>query len=186
MAKTTLTAPIGGVIANLKAQVGGATGSDPVCTVINDGSLLAEFTVLEGELPLIGVGDEVEVTPFAGGSPTKGRVSEINPMVDENGMVKVWATINGGRGLIDGMNVRVSVRRALEEALVVPKTAVVLRSGRQVAFTLSGGKAMWCYVTTGLENLDSYTITDGLAPGDTVIVTGNVNLAHEAPVKVIK
>ncbi len=74
----------------------------------------------------------------------------------------------------------------MAEALVIPKSAVVLRSGRQVVFTLDGDKAMWHYVTTGLENLDQYTVTDGLAPGMTVITSGNINLAHETPVKVVK
>ena len=45
---------------------------------------------------------------------------------------------------------------------------------------------MWNYVTTGLENLTEYTVTgEGLAEGAEVITTGNVNLAHEAPVVVI-
>ena len=45
------------------------------------------------------------------------------------------------------------------------------------------------WVQTGLENSDSYSLVetaDGLKEGDVVIVTGNVNLAHEAPVKVIE
>lgn len=126
------------------------------------------------------------MTPFSGGETRQGRVAEINPMVDENGMVRVWASVDGGNGLIDGMNVRVSVKRAVAETLVVPKSAVVLRSGRQVIFTLDGDKAMWNYVTTGLENLSEYTVTEGLTPGMTIITSGNVNLAHESPVKIVK
>lgn len=38
------------------------------------------------------------------------------------------------------MNVRVSVHRSLGEQLVIPKSAVVLRSGKQVVFTLKDGK----------------------------------------------
>ena len=37
-----------------------------------------------------------------------------------------------------------------------------------------------------VENMEEYTITDGLEEGMEVITTGNVNLAHEAPVRVIK
>ena len=84
------------------------------------------------------------------------------------------------------MNVRVSIHRSLGKQLVVPKSAVVLRSGKQVVFTLTEDKAYWNYVHTGLENADSYTIVDGLKEGDTVITSGNINLAHEAPVKVIE
>ena len=59
----------------------------------------------------------------------------------------------------------------------------MLRQGRQVVFTLQGDQAIWNYVQTGLENADTYTILEGLKEGDEVIVTGNVNLAHEAKVK---
>ena len=84
------------------------------------------------------------------------------------------------------MNVRVNVHRSLGERLVIPKSAVVLRSGKQVVFTLKKGKAQWNYVQTGLENAENYSMADdALKEGDTVIVTGNVNLAHEAPVKVV-
>ena len=132
------------------------------------------------------------ITPYAGGGAFEGSVSEINPLVDANGMVKVKAAVNAGGKLFSGMNVKVSVRRSLGEQLVIPKTAVVLRSGKQVVFTLKEGKAMWNYVNTGLENATECVVSDrsqkgiedGLLEGDTVIVTGNLNLAHEAEVDV--
>jgi hypothetical protein len=146
-----------------------------------------DFSVLESELPLIGVGDKVEVTPYASAVGVRtGSISEINPMVDENGMVRVKAKVDGSDKLFDGMNVRISVKRSLGQQLVVPKTAVVLRSGKQVVFTHQNGVALWNYVQTALENMTEYTLVDGLQEGAEVIVSGNVNLAHEAPVKVIE
>ena len=98
--------------------------------------------------------------------------------------------MNGGDRLFDGMNVRVSVKRSVPDQMVVPKTAVVLRSGKQVLFTVRNNMAMWNYVTTGLENMTEYTLVDweasGLQEGMTVITTGNVNLAHETPVKIME
>ena len=159
---------------------------EPFCRVIESGNMDADFTVLESELPLIKTGDKVEIRPYASAvASCSGAVSEINPLVDENGMVRVKARVHGGGRLFDGMNVRVSVKRSLSDQLTVPKTAVVLRSGKQVVFTLDDGKAMWNYVQTGTENLDEYTITDGLTEGMIVITSGNVNLAHESPVTVI-
>ena len=186
--QATLVAPFDGVVANLfEKEHNIPKTSEAFCRVINAGTMEVDFTVLESELPLIKVGDKVEVTPYASAAGVRqGSISEINPLVDENGMVRVKARVNGGNKLFDGMNVRVSVKRSVGEQLVIPKTAVVLRSGKQVVFTLKDGKAMWNYVHTGLENMEEYTITDGLEEGMEVIVTGNVNLAHEAPVKVIK
>lgn len=183
-----LTAPFDGVVANLFAkQFNIASTSDVFCTIINPNTLEASFTVLESELPLIQPGDKVEVAPFAVSNvKTEGRISEVNPLVDANGMVQVKATVADKGKLFEGMNVRVSIQRSLGKQLVVPKEAVVLRSGRQVVFTLVKEKAYWNYVHTGLENASSYVILDELKEGDIVITSGNINLAHEAPVKVIK
>ncbi len=184
----TLRAPFNGVVANLTQKAGNAPdGSKAFCRVISTGGMEVKFPVLESELALIKTGDAVEVKPFSAETVYSGKIVSINPIVDKNGMVEVCAAINNARGLYDGMNVRVNVKRNVEQALVVPKSAVVLRSGgRQVVFTHENGKAMWNYVTTGLENMNDYVITEGLQPGQEVIISGNLNLAHESPVKVVK
>ena len=193
MEHATLTAPFDGVVANLFSKAFNlANTSEVFCTILDTKGMEAEFTVLESELSFIKKGDKVMIFPYAGGGSFEGGVSEINPLVDTNGMVKVKADVNGEGRLFSGMNVRVSVRRNLGEQLVIPKTAVVLRSGKQVVFTLKDGKSMWNYVHTGLENATEYIVSDkspkgvedGLLEGDTVIVTGNLNLAHEAEVNV--
>lgn len=193
--QATLVAPFDGVVANLFAKPYNlANTSEVFCSIIDTQGMEVDFTVLESELPLIKNGDQVMVKPYADATSSySGGISEINPLVDENGMVKVKARVDGKGKLFSGMNVRVSVRRAIGSRLVIPKTAVVLRSGRQVVFTLEKGKAKWNYVLTGLENADSYVVSDrnepgvadGLAEGDVVIVTGNVNLAHEAKVSLV-
>lgn len=192
--QATLTAPFDGVIANLFDKPYNLPKSgEPFCRVIRTSAMEVDFTVLESELPLIKVGDQVEVMPYASAAGIrKGSISEINPLVDENGMVRVRAQVNGGDKLFDGMNVRISVKRLLGEQMVVPKTAIVLRAGKQVLFTIKDKEniAMWNYVTTGLENMTECTLVDweasGLKEGMTIVTTGNVNLAHESPVKIIE
>ena len=190
--QATLTAPFDGVVANLfDKSYNMPKSGEPFCRVIRTSAMEVDFTVLESELPLIKVGDQVEVSPYASAVGKRtGSVSEINPMVDANGMVRVKAQVNGGDKLFDGMNVRISVKRSLDEQMVVPKTAVVLRSGKQVLFTVKDSIAMWNYITTGLENMTECTLVDweasGLQEGMTIVTTGNVNLAHESPVKIIE
>lgn len=185
----TLVAPFDGVVANLFSKPFNEPGtSEAFCTVIGTQGMEVDFTVLESELPLIKSGDKVIVTPYSdAAAKQEGRITQINPLVDDKGMVKVKATVGGKGKLFSGMNVRVNVHRSLQGQLVIPKSAVVLRSGKQVVFTLENGKAKWNYVQTGLENADYYSMADDvLKEGDTVIVTGNVNLAHEANVTIGK
>lgn len=183
---TTLTAPFDGVVANLFQKVHNRPdGAEPFCRIVATGPMDVEFTVLESELAVIRLGDEVTVSAFASNDSHTGHVTEINPIVDKDGLVKIRSSVQSSSGLFDGMNVKVRVKRALNEQLVVPKSAVVLRNGKQVVFTHSSGKAIWNYVHTGLENMNDYVIDDGLQPDMEVICDGNVNLAHEAPIKVI-
>lgn len=185
--RATLTAPIGGVIANLFAKPHTLSSpSEVFCNIIDTRSLEVSFTVLENELGFINIDDNMKIVPFSmPGLEVSGRVSEINPWVNENGMVQIKAAVNYHARLVEGMNVRVSTFRSAGKQWVVPKTAVVLRTGKQVVFTVVDGKAIWNYVQTGLENATEYTITsETLKEGDQIIVSGNINLAHESPVSV--
>ncbi|MDD4515262.1 efflux RND transporter periplasmic adaptor subunit [Massilibacteroides sp.] len=184
--KSVLRAPFDGVVANLFGkQFNTASTADVFCVIIDPSSLAVSFSVLESELPLIKTGDKVEVSPFAlNDVKTTGQITEVNPLVNTDGMVQVKAAVANNGKLFEGMNARVSIQRSLGQQLVIPKSALVLRSGKQVIFTLVDGKAYWNYVTTGLENAGHYTVTEGLKEGDTVITSGNINLAHESPVKV--
>jgi RND family efflux transporter MFP subunit len=180
-----LYAPFDGVVANLFTKVYNIPStSEPFCTIIDD-TREADFKILESELPFVRIGDKVQVAPFSVNNYTyEGRISEINPSIDKNGMVRIKASIhNASRQLYDGMNVKLKLQRSLGKQLVIPKEALVLRSNKKVVFTLKDGKAQWVYVQTGLENASGYVVTDGLAAGDSVIYEGNINLAHETPVR---
>jgi len=185
-----LYAPFSGVVANLfnKEQNQPASNGQPFCTIVDNAAPEVIFQVLENELAMISTGDKVMVSPFSvAGYDAVGKIVEINPIVDKNGMVRVKATVQSATNkLYDGMNVNVRVQKTLPNQLVIPKKALVLRTNRQVVFTLHDGKAMWNYVKTSLENSTGYIITEGLNEGDVVICDGNINLAHEAPVTVVK
>lgn len=183
----TLRSPIGGVVANMNDKVSNKSDrSNPFCRIIDMSSMTAQFTVIENELPLVKVGEEVIVSAFAIPDKTwKGVVTEINPFIESNGMVKVKARIVGGDDLYEGMNISVKIRKAIGERMAVPKGAVVLRSNKPVVFTAKNGLAQWHYVETTVENSEYVAINcSEIAEGDSVIVTGNTFLAHNSKIKV--
>ncbi|MDR2911322.1 MAG: efflux RND transporter periplasmic adaptor subunit [Bacteroidales bacterium] len=185
---STLYAPFDGIVANLFSKVyNQPDASLPFCTIIDNLHPETDFKVLESELPYLQTGDKISISPFSANDYScEGEIVEINPSVDKNGMVMVKAYFdNNENRLYDGMNVKIHLQRSLGYRLVIPKEALVLRTNRKVVFTLKNGQAQWVYVQTGLENSNSYVVTEGLNEGDSVIYQGNINLAHEAPVKVI-
>ncbi|ADB40419.1 efflux RND transporter periplasmic adaptor subunit [Spirosoma linguale] len=187
MAYTELRAPYAGVVANLTAKsYNFITSYEPFCSLLSRAGLLVEFSVLESELATVQAGQPVRIAPIA--MPERsyaGQVQEINPFVNAQGLVLVKARINQpDQRLFEGMNARIVIERRIPNQLIVPKTAVVERSDRKVVFTVDEGKSKWNYVTIAHENDTEFAISEGLKSGDRVIVSGNLNLAHDAPVRV--
>lgn len=181
-----LRAPISGRVVNLSSKENNMPGSGkPFCELVDDRQFEVLFPVFETELSRIAVGQNVQVQPFAIDSLTiRGSISEINPQVDEHGIVEVKAIVkNNRKDLVEGMNVKVFIHYSIQADLIVPKEALVLRNNRQVVFSLKNGRSYWNYVKTEYENSSSYTISivNGvLQQGDTLITQGNLNLAHDA------
>ena len=185
----TLRTPIAGIVANLFSKpYNPIDGSKPFCTIISENMPEVDFTILENELPLLKIGDKVKIQPYASpGVEAIGSVVNINPSVDKEGTVRVKAFIQPDSRIFNGMNVRVSVFRSLGKHWVVPKTAVVYRTNKQVVFIYKNGKAAWNYVDTEFENSTHYSITSKtLQEGDAVIISGNEHLAEGTNVKLIE
>ncbi len=162
-AHTMIKAPIGGVVANLEAKENNPSSLyKKCCEIINDGVLLVEFSVLEGEMSQVKRGQKVEVTPFANPNQSyKGIVTAINPTIDEHGMIRIEAEISNRNGkLLDGMNAKVLIKNRQPASIIIPKTAVLHRQNRKVVFVHEDGVAKWVYVETGEENSSEVTITD--------------------------
>ncbi len=182
---TRIYSPTSGVVANLEAAKWNPSQNyKSLCTVIFDEVMEVEFPVIESEYGFISNGMPVGIIPFINDSSLiSGRITQINPQVDENGMVKVKAGFRNNGRLIDGMNVKVVIRKSVPDRLVVPKEALVIRQGKDVIFVRQDSTAIWKYVTVEFENSTSLSIKEGLAEGDLVIISGNINLAHETTVR---
>jgi RND family efflux transporter MFP subunit len=182
---TRITAPLSGSVANLEAKQWNPSQSyKNLCTIINNEIMEVEFPVIESEYMILEKGMPVGIIPFVNDSVViTGNITQINPQVDENGMVKVKASFSNTGKLIDGMNVKVVIKKPAPDRLVVPKEALVIRQGKDVIFVRQDSLAIWKYVTVEFENSTSLSIKEGLEPGDLVIVSGNINLAHETVVK---
>ncbi len=163
--------------------------SKPFCTLINDQHFTIDFPLLETEFNQVRTGQKVTVSPIALDKQTTGTITEINPRVDENGLVWVKAEVINPGGYIEGMNVKVSIKHSIPNQLVVPKQSVVLRQNREVLFRYtSKGTAYWTYVNVLDENETQYSVVAAegatLNAGDTIIISNNLNLAHESEVEV--
>jgi RND family efflux transporter MFP subunit len=183
----TLRAPFAGTVANLSAKAfNQANPSEVFCTLLATSTMELTALLLESETAQVQIGQSARVTALALPTQTwNGTVSEINPFVNEQGLVEVKVRVQNPRGLLfEGMNAQVVIEKTVPGLVVVPKSAVVERSGRKVVFVAEGNVAKWHYVTVAAENASQVGIAEGLKAGERVIVSGNLNLAHDAEISV--
>lgn len=186
--KSTIKAPISGRIADLKIKKGSlVSNGEDFMEIINTNVLELKVKVLESDINLISLGQKAEVYPVSGSTiDVTGTVRSINPKVDENGLVQVSLLVSGSKGLLPGMNARAIIRAPQSNSIVVPKQALVYRSSRAVVFTIENNESKWNYVEVGKDNGKEVEILSGIEANSTVITTNNLQLAHQAPIQIIK
>lgn len=185
---TKILSPISGIVADVKVKVGNyVQEGEVICTVFDPHSLVVSCELLESNALLISKDAKAEIrAAFSSSKAYFGQLLTKNPIIDPNtGLMKVTFNVSNTGDLLPGMTVVVIIQLPSNETLVIPKTAIVIRSGKEVVFTEENGKAKWNYVTTGRSNSENVEITSGLQENETVIVTNNLQLAHDSPIKVL-
>jgi len=185
LSKGSIMAPFTGLISNVRIQAGAVVrAGDELFTIYSNDDLYVETRILETYISTIHANQRAEVSVLA--DPTKtyhGYVYEINPVVDEGGLITIRIRLRKGiLGLLPGMNASILIKVPKAQTLAVPKDAIVIRNGRPVVFTFEDGLAKWNYVVLGLDNGNEVEIKEGLSATQKVIVTNNVQLAHGSPV----
>jgi RND family efflux transporter MFP subunit len=183
LTKSIIKAPFSGTVANVKVQRGNyVKEGEELFTLYSHSDLYLEAKILESDISSIKLGQRAEIFPIASQVKHTAIVEEINPLIDENGMVLIKLLINYNKDLLPGMNATAIISAPQKKALIVPKTAVVMRENKTIVFTYEKGLAKWNYVIVGRDNGKEIEIRDGLKPGEKVITTNNLQLAHDSPV----
>ncbi|WP_299431895.1 efflux RND transporter periplasmic adaptor subunit [uncultured Maribacter sp.] len=187
-----LVAPFNGKVANIKRkQFEQINAGETIMTLINDAIFEVEFYLIESEIGQIDIHTKIQMVPFALSKSYEGSIVAINPVVEKDGTILVKAKVKNDGSLLEGMNVKVRIQKDIPNQFIVPKEAVILRQNQEVLFTLKSNKTYWTYVQTTNENSNEYTVISHpekssatLTLGDTIIVSGNLNLAHDTEVSI--
>lgn len=183
---TIVKAPSSGVIVDLSIKEGSLVSAGKVlCSIYDPNNLTLTADVLETNFGFLKPGLIADVFPLSQRNQSyAARIGEINPRVSEKGMIQVQLNLNQTNGLLPGMNANAIVRVPQQEHIIVPREAVVIKQGKSVIFTVENGVAQWKYVEIGLDNGVDVEVLDGLKGGESVILTNNIQLAHDARVTV--
>jgi membrane fusion protein (multidrug efflux system) len=187
---TEIRAPISGVVSARNIKVGNTIKpNDPTFTVTNLDPLLAFVHVPEKEYRKIASGQNAEVVVDAlGGQGFVGHISRISPTVDpQTGTFRARVEIpDPTRTLKPGMFARINiVYERRQDALQLPRTAILDADGQQSVYIVQDGKAQQRPIRTGLANGGWIEVVDGLKGTERVVTVGQAGLKTGTPVKVV-
>ena len=184
----TISSPLGGVVTQLLARQGmHVARSDRLATVIDLSQVFVRMRVPSGYLSSIRQHARVEVSiPPLRDQSFVGKVARFSGEADPNtGDVQAYAILQNGDGLLrPGLACRVRVwLPPIEQALVVPISAVADREGTSVLHVIRGNRAYEVRVSVGSNTREYVQITEGLSSDDLVITEGGYGLPEGCPVK---
>jgi RND family efflux transporter MFP subunit len=175
----TIYSPAGGIVSERKVTQGQYVNTGDVLYTVTDLSTVwVKADIYETDLPQVRVGQSVEImSESLPGSKLRGQVGFLEPMV--NAQTRTTAAriqvANPGMRLRPGMFVQARfVLAAGENALAVPRSAVVNTGERQVVYVARGNGVFEAQaVQLGAVAGDYYPVLAGLRGGERIVTEGN-------------
>ncbi len=187
---TEIRAPIDGVVSARYIKLGNTIApNEPTFRVTNLDPLVAYVHIPEKEFRKLAPQQTADVIVDAlGGQRFQGVISRISPTVDpKTGTFRARVEVpDPSRRLKPGMFARVNiVYERRDNALQLPRIAMVDSDGTQSVFVVVDGKAEQRQVQTGLANNGWLEVIDGLEGTEQVVVVGQAGLKTGSTVKVV-
>lgn len=182
--ESLIRAPFSGVVTQRFVDPGQRAYTMPpteILELVDDTKVKVVLDLPERDLPKIRPGAAVKVFPDA--LPDKefsGKVSALYPKVDPmTRTFRAEVVLENPKGeLKPGMFVKARVFLGREEALLVPKEAVMrmVGTGKEYCFVILKGKAEHREVLTGERFGEKVEVLQGVSEGEEVVVSGQEKL----------
>lgn len=186
---TEIRAPYSGVVTDRYIKAGNMIQANQAAFHVADFKpLIANVFVPETQLAVLEAGQPASLRVDAmPGREFTAHVDRINPAVDaKTGTFKVVVQADDPQHkLRPGMFARVRiVHDVRQDALLVPRAAIVNEDGRDYVFTVQDGTAKRTDVTLGLTDDQKVQIQSGLKAGATVVTVGQNSLRDGSKVSI--
>lgn len=188
LSNTRVTSPVDGFVAKRNLDPGAfASQNAPVVAVVDLSTVRMVANLIEKDARRVqaGTAASVEVDAYPG-ERFSGRVSRVAPVFDpQTRTAEMEIEVpNPTARLKPGMYSRVTLTvDTRENALVVPRNAVVDINGRRGVFVPQENRASFRPVETGLQDEHRVEITSGLNDGTRVVTTGALALRDGDPIQ---
>ncbi len=176
IATTEIRAPFDGVIGLRYVSEGAyVSPQSQIASLQALSPMKLEFSVPERYAGRVRTGDPVLFTVAGAEGSFRGEVYAVEPRVDvDTRTLQIRASVPNPDGqLLPGAFADLELIVAeIEDALPVPSIAIISELGGKRVWVVENGRAAPRTVETGIRTEDAVQITEGLAPGDTVLTSG--------------
>jgi membrane fusion protein (multidrug efflux system) len=186
IAQTELRAPFDGVIG--LRQVSEGTYASPT-TIISHltkiSPLKIEFSVNEAHVNNVKAGTVLTFSVDNDMSSYQATVYAVESNLDKQTLtLKARALYsNPGGRLKPGLSTNIEIRlQEIKNTLVIPSLSTIAEMGRDIAYVYKDGKAHQVQLKKGMRTASSIQVLNGLNAGDTLLVTGVMQLRDGLPV----
>ena len=173
IARTTVTASVGGLIAARNASLGAIASASgkPMFVIVRDGLLELRADVAERDILRLQVGQTVEMRVVGLAEPVTGKIRLVEPTVDAvTRLGRVRIALDDPGSVRSGMFAEAAILVAERRVPVVPDTAVeVGEDGTSLLTVGTDGTLTRVSVVTGIRENGFVEIKSGVAAGDTVV-----------------
>jgi membrane fusion protein (multidrug efflux system) len=186
--KSEIRAPFDGTLGLRYVSPGEVvTTSTVLAVLVQDDNLKLEFSVPERYAQHLRKGQKISFTSGNSSSRHSASVYAHDPSVDETTRsLKVRAIVtNRNRELLSGSFARVYIQLGGSgKTIIIPPQSLVPVLGGQSTVVVRSGKAFFQPVETGARSATEVEILSGLKHGDTVLVTGLLQVRKGMPLSV--
>lgn len=191
LSRTTITSPMEGIIRSLDAKVGLQLSiGDPIAEILEIDRMKTVIGIPESDVTAVRKLDQVDITVQAlDNKVISGRKHFLSPSPDTSArLYNLELEIDNSNGeVLAGMFVRADViKQRLENSLSVPFYSVISRNDDQYVFVEEEGLARKRQVKLGIMENWMVQVTEGLEPGDRILIEGHRDVENDQKIKVIK
>jgi cobalt-zinc-cadmium efflux system membrane fusion protein len=172
-----VTAPMAGIVETRNVVLGQAVEPNTQIFRISDRSEMVVLAkVYEEDLGQVQIGQEVHVRVLSYQQKVfSGKVTLIEPNLDPSSRtVKIWVELANPEGLLKP-NMFATASLVLhrdDSALAIPNSAILEANGEKFVFVRQGDAFDRVDIMVGASDDEYSEVTDGLVPGDEVVVQG--------------
>lgn len=186
ISETELRAPFDGIIGLRYLSEGSyATPSTKIARLIKISPLKLEFSIPERYSSEIKIGYPISFTVVGMNQVFRASVYAVDPKIDIDTRTIVLRALypNRNEELKSGRYASITlVMSQVDNAIAIPSEALIPEMEGEKVFVYKSGKATTVKVQTGLRTESSIQITDGISFGDTLLITGILQLRENLPV----